>query len=140
MKQFTAGASGSYQLINYIIAGIIAIVFIYSGIFSPVTNNYPVSCVHEQITGMACPSCGLSHSFSYLIRGNIKEAIDWNEYGPRVFLFFLFQLVLRISNIIVLSKKPQYIRRLTILDIVLSIVSFGFGFSQFVIYNIKLIL
>ena len=138
VKRLPTGASGSYQLINYIIAGIIVSIFIYSGIFSPVTNKYPVSCVHEQLTGMSCPSCGMSHSFSYIIRGDFKEAVAWNEYGPRVFLFFLFQLFLRISNIIILKRKPNIIRQLTSFDIGLSIISVGLGFWQFVVYYVSL--
>ncbi len=134
MPGFPKGAEGSYKIINYIFAGIIVIIFIYSGIFSPQGNNYPVSCVHEQLTGLSCPSCGMSHSFSYIIRGDIKEAIIWNEYGPRVFLFFLFQLMLRISNIVILNRKPQLIRSVSLSDIALSALSVGLGFWQFVVY------
>ena len=134
MRGFPKGAEGSYKIINYTFAGIIVIIFTYSGIFSPQGNNYPVSCVHEQLTGLSCPSCGMSHSFSYIIRGDIKEAIKWNEYGPRVFLFFLFQLILRISNIVILNRKPQLIRSVSLSDIALSALSVGLGFWQFVVY------
>ena len=136
MNRFPTGARGSYQLINIIIAGIIVCIFIYSGIFSPISNNYPVSCVHEQLTGLNCPSCGMSHSFSYILRGDFNSAASWNEYGPRVFLFFLFQLTLRISNLIILKKRPALLRSVAIYDIGLSVLSVGLGFWQFIIYYI----
>lgn len=85
-----------YLIINIFFAGVIALIFAYSGIFSPEKNNYPVACIHEQITGEQCISCGLSHSFSLIVRGRIEEAYQWNMYGMRVFLFFAAQLILRI--------------------------------------------
>ncbi len=129
----------SYQLINIIIAGVIVMIIIYSGIFSPVENNYPVKCVHEKFTGLPCPSCGLSHSFSYIVRGDFGKANEWNIYGMRVFLFFLFQLFLRGSNFIYLKRNPLNIRYVTLLDISLSVISFFLGFSQFIGYNFRLI-
>jgi len=56
--------------------------------FSPDKNSYPVVCIHEKITGEPCVSCGLSHSFSLIVRGRIEEAYKWNHYGMRIFLFF----------------------------------------------------
>jgi hypothetical protein len=138
VSESSKGAVFSYKLINYIFAGIIVMIFTYSGIFSPQANNYPVSCIHEQITGLSCPSCGMSHSFSYIIRGDIKEAVDWNIYGPRVFLFFLFQLIMRISILVLLKRKPQLIRTVSLYDISISILSVGLGFWQFAEYYIKM--
>lgn len=85
-----------YLLINIVFAGIIIVVMAYSGIFSPVKNDYPVACIHEKLTGEPCASCGLSHSFSLILRGQIDEALTWNSYGLRVFIFFAAQLLLRI--------------------------------------------
>lgn len=114
-------------------------VIAYSGFFSPEKDNYPVPCVHEQITGKPCPSCGLSHSFSYIVRGDLESAISWNRYGIRVFLFFLFQLFMRVSNIIVLRFRKPDINRLVLMDVILAIITFILGFSQFISYNLRLI-
>ena len=138
MIRLPKGATGSYQLINYIFAGIIVCVFIYSGIFSSQTNNYPVHCIHEQLTGISCPSCGMSRSFSSLIRGDIDLAMEMNPYGPRVFLFFVFQLILRVSNIIILKRRPGLVKQLIKLDVGLSILSVGLAFWQFVVYYIRI--
>jgi hypothetical protein len=94
-----------YILINIILAGVIVLIVAYSGIFSPEKNDYPVVCIHEKLTGEPCISCGLSHSFSLIVRGRISEAYEWNMYGMRVFLFFASQLILRIYFSIVYMKN-----------------------------------
>ena len=88
--------SEPYLIMNIIFAGVIILIIAYSGIFSPDQNNYPVVCIHERITGEPCFSCGLSHSFSLIVRGRIDEAYEWNIYGMRVFIFFISQLIMRI--------------------------------------------
>ena len=45
-----------YLKINIILAGVILLIFAYSGFFSPVTSNYPVQCIHEKLTGEPCVS------------------------------------------------------------------------------------
>jgi hypothetical protein len=129
----------SYQVINYIFSGIIILVIIYSGFFSPVKDNYPVPCVHELATGQPCPSCGLSHSFSYIVRGDLQQATEWNRYGIRVFLFFLFQLVMRVSMIFTLRKGVSDLKKAAVLDICLALITFALAFSQFISYNSKLL-
>lgn len=129
----------NYLIINAIFAGIIIIIFLYSGIISPEKNSYPIVCIHEQITGEPCPSCGLSRSFSYIIRGNLEAAERLNEYGLRIFLFFVFHLLMRISNIVYLLRKPFYVRQLAILDSVVAFITFMLAFRQFFIYYLKLL-
>ena len=138
-RGYAAGSLRSYQLVNYIFAGIIILVIIYSGFFSPVKDNYPVPCVHELATGQPCPSCGLSHSFSYIVRGDLQQATEWNRYGIRVFLFFLFQLVMRISMIFTLRKEVTNLRRIAVLDICLALITFILAFSQFIAYNFNIL-
>lgn len=129
----------TYLAINAIFAGIIILVFIYSGFFRPEKNNFPVECIHEKITGEPCPSCGLSRSFSYIIRGDLSTAASYNEYGLRVFLFFLFHLVMRISNIVYILREPVYLRELTIIDPVIAIITFILAFRQFFVYYFQIL-
>lgn len=86
-----------YLVINLVLAGVILLVFVYSAVFSPVKNDYPVICIHETITGEQCASCGLSHGFSLILRGEVSEALIWNPYSLRIFIFFFSQLLLRIA-------------------------------------------
>jgi len=135
-----SGNRNAYQLINLIFAGIIILIFIYSGFFSPGENNYPVKCIHEQIIGQPCPSCGLSRSFSSIMRGDISTAEMYNKYGMRIFLFFLFHLVMRLSNIVYLLRKPSQINKLIVIDSSLAIITFALAFRQFFTFYFKLFL
>jgi hypothetical protein len=120
-----------YLKINLIFAGVIVLVIAYSGIFSPDTNNYPVVCIHEKLTGEPCFSCGLSHSFSLIVRGRIAEAYEWNRYGLQVFFFFFFQLLLRISFSFFFIKYPGNRKRIIPIDIIGSILLFLIAFFPF---------
>ncbi len=128
-----------YILTNTILAGVVILVLAYSGLFSPRKDNYPVVCVHELVTGLPCVSCGLSHSFSLIVRGRLKEANEWNIYGLRIFLFFSLQLILRIAFSFLSARYPDTRRQLITYDIagssVLFIISFwpffSYIFSQF---------
>ena len=126
-----------YLVINIVFAGVILLIMAYSGIFSPEKGNYPVVCIHEKITGEPCVSCGLSHSFSLIIRGRIDEAYQWNRYGMRVFLFFAGQFLLRIFFSLLYIRYPATRKQLILFDIIGSSALFLFTFMPFVIYIFK---
>ena len=126
-----------YLIINIFFAGVILLVFAYSGFFSPDKDYYPVKCVHEQLTGLPCVSCGLSHSFSLIARGRIDEAYQWNRYGMRVFLFFSAQLVLRVAFSIFYLKYPDTRKQLIIVDYIGSGIVFIVSFWPFMMSIIK---
>lgn len=96
--RFRPGSAGkNYFILNAIFAGVILFIMGYSAFYSPDTGQYPVPCIHEKLTGEPCPSCGLSHAFSLIVRGRVDEAMEWNSNSMRVFLFFAVQLVMRIG-------------------------------------------
>lgn len=134
----TSGAR-SYLIINLVFASVLLGIIAYSAIFSPEKNSYPVQCVHVSITGDPCPSCGLSHSLSYIVRGDLESAQIWNIYGLRVFLFFVIQLIMRISLSLAIVRSKASSRQLLRFDILITIISFILGFSQFIEYNFKLL-
>jgi hypothetical protein len=129
--------SEPYLLINSILTGVILLVFAYSGFFSPEKDNYPIVCIHEKLTGEPCVSCGLSHSFSLVLRGRISEAYDWNVYGLRVFIFFAAQLVMRIVFSIFYLKYPDTSKQLITYDIAISVMLFLVSFLPFIEYLIN---
>jgi hypothetical protein len=128
LKEFRLG---SYLKINIMLAGVVLLIMAYSGIFSPDRNNYPVVCIHEKITGMKCFSCGLSHSFSLIVRGRIKEAGEWNTYGMQVFLFFFLQLIMRAAFSVRYVRMKELRSRLILLDIAGSVLLFALAFYPF---------
>lgn len=118
-------------IVNFSLAAIIILVFVYAAVFSPDRNDYPVVCIHEKLTGEQCASCGLSHSFSLIVRGRISEALDWNPYGLRVFLFFALQLVMRVACLASYSRNPGIGKKLIILDVSTSSLLFLVTFMPF---------
>jgi hypothetical protein len=136
--KLTASLKGeSYLIINIVLAGVIVLVLTYSGIYSPDKDNYPVVCVHEKLTGQPCFSCGLSHSFSLIIRGRIDEAYAWNRYGMQVFIFFISQLLLRVCFSVFYIKNPGIQKQIVILDIGGSVLIFLIAFGPFLINLVR---
>ena len=121
-----------YLIINIFFAGVILLIFAYSGIFSPEKNNYPVVCIHKELTGQPCISCGLSHSFSLIVRGRFEEAFKWNIYGMRIFLFFLAQFILRIAFSIFYVRYSDTRKQLIIVDCIGSGIIFLIAFWPFI--------
>lgn len=111
-----------YFILNLILAGVILLIMGYSLFYSPDENRYPVPCVHEKLTGEPCPSCGLSHAFSLIVRGRIDEALDWNSYSLQVFIFFAVQLLMRLSLALVALKVIVNLRSIAVTDAVVSAV------------------
>jgi hypothetical protein len=126
-----------YLTINVVLTGVIMLVMIYSVIFSPDKDDYPVTCIHEKLTGEPCVSCGLSHSFSLILRGRVDEAYQWNVYGMRVFLFFALQLLMRIAFSLFYIRFTDTRKQLIMMDIIGSILLFLIAFRQFFVYLIK---
>jgi hypothetical protein len=126
-----------YLVLNIFFAGVVILIIAYSAIFSPDQNNYPVVCIHEKITGEPCFSCGLSHSFSLIVRGRIDEAYKWNIYGMRIFLFFLSQLFLRISFSLYYLKYTSTRKQLIVIDSISSCLLFLLTFWPFLEFTLK---
>lgn len=126
-----------YILINLILSGIILLIMIYSAVFSPAADNYPVKCIHERISGEPCLSCGLSHSFSMIIRGRLSEANQWNIHGLRLFLFFAGQFFLRLSFSFFFLKYSDTRKQLILSDIAGSAVFFLIAFWPFIMNILK---
>lgn len=81
---------------------------------------------------MASPSLGLSRSFSELVQGKVAAAREYNPYGIRVFLFFVFQLVLRGVTSFLIFRNPEQMRIIIRTDVLLSGMSFIVVFWPFI--------
>lgn len=122
----------AYFFLNAILAGVILFIMGYSAFYSPDEDKYPVPCIHEKITGEPCPSCGLSHAFSLIVRGRIDEAQEWNSVSLRVFSFFVIQLLMRVVLGIMALTGRRKIKRLTVADAVISSAMTLFAFYPFI--------
>lgn len=120
-----------YLKMNLVFVGVIVLVLAYFGIFSPDKNDYPVVCIYEKITGKQCFSCGLSHSFSLILRSRFDKAYQWNPYGMRVFLFLFSQLLMRILFSFYYLRDISRRQQLILYDVFGSIIIFLIAFYPF---------
>lgn len=120
-----------YFILNIILAGVILLIMGYSLFYSPDEERYPVPCVHEKITGEPCPSCGMSHAFSLIVRGRIDEALEWNSQSVRIFLFFALQLVMRIVLGAVSLTTVRGLKQIFVADAAISSVMVLVAFFPF---------
>jgi len=120
-----------YNIINISFAGIIILIFIYSGIFSADKSNHPIKSACEIVTGTPCSSTGLSRSFSEIVRFKFESAKAYNKNGLRVFSFFLIQFFMRLIISLLLIRYTIKKRNLILSD---SLFSFCLYFYCF--YNI----
>ena len=124
--------SGSYQITNGILAGFVILIFLYSAIFSPERNNYPIHSSETFISGNYSMSTGLSRGFSSIMRLQFNKAYAYNPFSFRIFMFFLIQLLLRIFFLFY-SRNSSHgeMRYIIIPDIAISTVLFIVFFEPF---------
>lgn len=118
-----------YFIVNLSLAGIIMMVFIYSGFFSAEKTNHPVPSFYEKFTRKPAPSSGLSRAFSEIVRGNREKAWDYNPDSLLIFSFFLIQFIQRIFVTLLLYKQIPRIQYLIIADLASSILLFLYCFK-----------
>jgi hypothetical protein len=129
---FSSNGSDPYKLINLILAGIIICILLYSAIFSPLKNNYPLISFHDHFTGRSSISTGLSRGFSSIMRGNFSEALEFNIYSLRLFSFFLIQFLMRcLIFLFIRDRESKYRGLISMTDIFVSIGLFIFCFFPF---------
>lgn len=118
----------SYKKINMIFTVIIMFIFFYCFIMPFLNFGFPSSC--EGMPLAYCKSRGLTRAFSQILRLKFKEAIAFNSYSIKIFLFFLVQLIARFS----INKllKPSNLKKVLTLDIILSTLFFIFSFYNLV--------
>ncbi len=81
-------------LITLLIVIILSAIIIYiAGI-----KNEISFCVFKNITGIPCPSCGLTRSVISLLHGNIIQAV---LYNPFFFIGFLLLILFTIAGILI---------------------------------------
>ena len=126
--------SSPYLKINTLVFLCLTVIFVYAGLFSPAQDKYPVPSLYNKIMDKPSPTTGLSHSFSAVIRGKVREAKKWNPYGPRLFAFFLGEWFLRILFSVLWWKNPFVRRFLVPLDILLALTGFILAYGKLIFF------
>lgn len=75
----------------------------------------------------------MSHSFSLILQGRIDEAIEWNHFSVRVFLFFFLQFFLRVLFSVRYLRERTVAMRNSIVttDIIVTVAMFFLAFIPF---------
>ena len=119
----------SYKKINVIFILLITFIFFYCFLAPYFSIGIPSSC--EGMPLIYCKSRGLTRAFSQIIRFNFQEAIAFNPYSLKIFLFFIIQLFLRIF--INIKVNLQRFKTILFLDIFGSILFFLFSFYNLIL-------
>ena len=71
-------------------------------------------CMFRSITGVPCPSCGMTRSVTTLAQGNITDALWWNPLGIIMFismvlfpLWIIRDLVFRKNSFFIFYKNNE---------------------------------
>ena len=102
----------TYKIVNIILAGIIGLIFIYSGFF--VHSDASIHCTVKSIYGIDCITCGFSRDFNQYVQLNFNHSINSNSFN--FFLFFLINLFIRSILIIANKSLLKFENRLIIAD------------------------
>lgn len=130
-------AYSPYVKINICLAIFLTGMLVYFVSFQPDSDVHHVPCIHEIRTGQPCPTCGLSRSFSAIIRFDAHQATQWNPFSPHLFLFFFLQWILRIAFMLSAHLLKQYEKRIAFTDILLSTCMFLAAFSPLILYMFR---
>ncbi|MGD9993037.1 MAG: DUF2752 domain-containing protein [Salinivirgaceae bacterium] len=125
----------AYLKINGIIAGVIVLMLLYSGIFSAGGRVHPIPSMYN----VPVVSTGLSRAFSEIVRGNWQQALSYNAYSLQIFIFFVAQLFLRLLFSFLLFRKMFSQNTLLFSDILISVLLFLWAFAAFIVAQFKMI-
>ncbi|HUF03648.1 MAG TPA: DUF2752 domain-containing protein [Aridibacter sp.] len=77
------------------------------GWFDPGKASFFPGCPLLNVTGLACPGCGLTRGFHELFHGNFLAALDFNALVPIYALIFTFLTVL-FASIAIRGRGLRY--------------------------------
>lgn len=79
-------------------------------IFLLIVEIVPVTCLFKQVTGIYCPTCGMTRAFHSIIFFNFRKAFSYNILSIPLFLFIVISSFILVYEII--TNKFNYIPRL----------------------------
>ncbi len=67
--------------------GVLGCVLAGSYVYYPYCLDGPIVCPFRLVTGLPCPTCGLTRAFCFLAHGRIAESLQFHWLGAPLFLF-----------------------------------------------------
>lgn len=119
-----------YNIINYVIAGIILAIIVFAAVQEFVISIKSTTCVHSELLGNTCPTCGLADGISAILKGEYLQAEQIQPNSLSLFLFMVVQLILRATVIVLLFKSRLSLKIVSSLDITLSLILFVWAFKD----------
>jgi hypothetical protein len=110
----------SYQKINTIFFVLIFAMILFF-LFTKPEEIELVHCTYKSVLGQLCYTCGLTHSFYEIVRFNFSKAIQKNPDSILVFIFFVIQMVARMTINAGIYKSSQQQQKIAFFDIVFSL-------------------
>lgn len=81
---------------------------IYFDLTGKSEGNYINTCIFKNITGLPCPSCGMSRSVVSVIQARFIDALYWNPLG---YLMTLVMIIFPIWILVdVIANKKTFLR------------------------------
>ncbi len=116
-----------YKVLNYILGGILILMFGYAFFFA--YDSHSLGCIYVKTYGKPCPTCGITRAFAEILHFRFKEAVKLNMLSVSLFGFFFVQLLARFFiNFVAVKHSP--LKKLVFIDVVFSITLFVYCFYE----------
>ena len=74
-----------------------AVMIVVSLLMEPDGVGFSI-CWIKHLTGLDCPSCGLTRSLASLAHGDLKQSIEYHPFGVLIYIGILIQSLCLLSN------------------------------------------
>lgn len=82
------------RLLKMIVVLLLSMVYFYFG------KSISVECVFKRITGIPCVGCGSTRAISYLLKGNVLDALYYNPVTVLLAFGFIILFVICIIDVL----------------------------------------
>nr|NQU89628.1 DUF2752 domain-containing protein [Bacteroidota bacterium] len=85
--------STDQRIVRSALAVVLLVILVLSYVFEPSTYHL-IDCAFLNLTGLPCPSCGMTRSFHAMAHLQVHESFVLNWMGPIIFVGMLLMAIL----------------------------------------------
>ena len=67
----------------------------------------PETCIFKNLTGLPCPGCGLTHSVTSVVRGDISGSLSHHRLGLLTIIYILSQFLVSLGVIFISGLRAR---------------------------------